>query len=99
MLVGRPVIGSVAVGMPFLPTNGPTPKFWCVVYFGVGGGAGTAKHRHGRVGTLKTVDRVGVAAGRIADHVDGELRIDRRPVRAPGRPRQRNPDEAALEQE
>src|SRR3954454_19937232 len=40
MLVGLPVSGSVADGMPFLPMNGPTPKFWCVVYFVLATGLG-----------------------------------------------------------
>ena len=40
MLVGLPVSGSTDDGMPFLPMNGPTPKFWCVVYFVLAAGRG-----------------------------------------------------------
>src|SRR4029453_15085353 len=43
MLVGLPVSGSVAAGMPFLPMNGLTPKFWCVVYFVLATGRGRRK--------------------------------------------------------
>jgi len=61
--------------------------------------ARTAEHGNRRVRALKAVDRIGVAAGGIADDFDRELRIDARPIGTPGWPGKRHPDQSALEQQ
>ncbi len=62
-------------------------------------GARAAVHGHGRLGALETVLGAGVAAGRIAHHVDRELHRFRRTVGVSGRPRQRNAEQAAIQKE
>ena len=65
----------------------------------VGHRAGTPVHGDRRRTARQSVFRMGVAAGRIAHHFDRELGLDRRAIRAPGGPGQRDAEQAALQEQ
>ena len=100
MLVGLPVSGSTAAGMPFLPTNGPTPKFWCVVYFVLATGRGRRNTEIDGFALLQPVD-AGRCCSRVGSRTTSMVNSGsmRRAVGALRRPRQRDAEQAALEQE
>ena len=99
MLVGKPVSGSRTAGKPLFAMNGPTPKLLCVRYFVFATRRGRRYTDTVGCADVQAVDGVRVAARRIADDLERELDGQRRAGRIARRPRQRDADQAARQQQ
>ena len=98
MLVGLPVSGSRRRRHAVLADEGPDAEVLVRRVFRVRDWPRTAVHRDGGLRAVQPIPRIRVAAAGIAHDLNRELGIDARAVRTLRRPRQRNPEQTALEQ-